>query len=154
MKIIVDRYLSNAEATLSRVSVYDGVTRIFRCYGLEDEFREEKVHSETRIPAGRYTVGVRTEGGFHGRYSKDRRFRDFHRGMLHVLDVPGFEFILIHVGNYEKDTAGCLLVGETRSEHLFEIYRSSPAYRKLYKAVIDAAERGDLTIEYQDNDRK
>ena len=31
--------------------------------------------------------------------------------MLHVQKVPGFEFILIYVGNADENTAGYLLVG-------------------------------------------
>jgi Family of unknown function (DUF5675) len=30
----------------------------------------------------------------------------------HVLDVPGRDYILIHPGNFPKDTEGCILVGE------------------------------------------
>ncbi len=32
----------------------------------------------------------------------------------HILDVPGFEDIEIHNGNYPRDTHGCTLVGQTR----------------------------------------
>ena len=106
MKITVNRIYSTEDATLSLV----GVDGQFFCFGLEDEYREEKVPKETRIPAGTYPVRLRTEGGLHGRYR--RRFSDIHQGMLHVQDVPGFEYILIHVGNTDEDTAGCLLVGE------------------------------------------
>lgn len=149
MIITVDRYLSTNEATLSRISV-DGN---FECYGLEDEYRAVKVPGETRIPAGSYRVTLRTEGGFHARYANDRRFRDIHIGMLWVRDVPGFEYILIHVGNFETDTAGCLLVGDTRDEVRMAIYRSAEAYRRLYVKVRTAAERGQLFINYQDNDQ-
>lgn len=149
MMITVDRFKSDADATISNVSV-DGR---FVCFGLEDEYRAEKIANETRIPAGRYKVGVRREGGFHGRYAQ--RFGDIHRGMLHVLDVPGFEFILIHVGNTDEDTAGCLLVGLNASvdDGELRVISSVAAYRKLYPMVIGAAENGELEIEYLDNDR-
>ncbi len=149
MEIRVDRYLSTNEATLSRIYI-DGV---FECYGLEDEFRETKVSGETRIPAGTYKVTLRTEGGFHARYSKDRRFRDIHIGMPWVRDVPGFEWILIHVGNFEDDTDGCLLLGVLRDELRMAVYRSAEAYRQFYIKIRSAAERGQLFITYEDNDR-
>ena len=38
----------------------------------------EKVYGETRIPAGTYKLKLRTEGGYHQKYSK--RFPDIHRG--------------------------------------------------------------------------
>ena len=149
MIITVDRFKSDSDATISKVSV-DGR---FVCFGLEDEYRDEKVASETRIPAGRYKVDVRREGGFHARYTA--RFPNFHRGMLHVTDVPGFTFILIHIGNTDEDTAGCLLVGLNAAidDGELRVTSSKLAYQKLYPMVIDAAERGELEIEYLDSDR-
>lgn len=145
MKVI--RYTSDTNTTLSLVFV-DG---IFFTYGLEDEFREEKIRGETRIPRGKYRITVRAEGGFHNRYTK--KFGKFHQGMLWVRDVPGFEWILIHVGNTEKDTAGCLLVGSgVSSAKRLMITRSVPAYKKLYAKVIEAAKADNLTIEYIDGD--
>lgn len=83
--------------------------RKFLAYTLEDEYREQKEFGETRIPDGTYQLGLRTIGGYNQKYSK--RFADIHIGMLHVLDVPNFEYILIHCGNTDEHTAGCLLVG-------------------------------------------
>ena len=104
MKIDVDRFISDEDTTISRVMV-DGQ---FICFGLEDEYREEKVVGETRIPAGTYKITLRTEGGFNQRYKK--RFPDIHKGMLHIRNVPNFEYILIHCGNTDEHTKGCLLV--------------------------------------------
>jgi hypothetical protein len=149
MIITVRRFLSNDDATLSEVKI-DGVRQ---CYGLEDEHREVKVYGETRIPAGAYKIGIRAEGGFHNRYSK--KFADIHQGMLQVLDVPGFEFILIHVGNTEANTAGCLLVGKTcvGAGDTLTVGSSVAAYKALYQKVIGAALAGDLVIHYIDEDR-
>lgn len=148
MKITVDRVLNDGDSTASEVCV-DGVKV---CYGLEDEPRAVKIAGETRIPAGTYKVGVRTVGGFHARYQE--RFPEFHQGMLHVLDVPGFEYILIHCGNTDEHTAGCLLVGRdiNTTYEAMRLIDSTGAYRKLYPMVIDAALAGDLEIEYIDND--
>ena len=105
MKLLVERFTSDNDTTISTIYL-DGV---FQCFGLEDEYRQDKVVSETRIPSGTYKVGIRKTGGFHAKYSQ--KYADIHQGMLHVQDVPGFEYILIHVGNTDEDTAGCLLVG-------------------------------------------
>ena len=91
MKITVERIHSNDDATLSVIFI-DGV---FECFGIEDEFREDKVAGETRIKADIYTLGIRDVGGFHNRYSK--KFPDFHQGMIQVLNVPEFEYILLHI---------------------------------------------------------
>lgn len=149
MDILVDRYLSTNEATLSHVYVNGE----FYCFGLEDEFRAVKIPGETRIPAGSYKITLKTWGGFHERYKVDRRFREYHQGMLWVREVPDFENILIHVGNTEKDTAGCLLVGMVRDETRMVIYRSAEAYEKLYRRVLPAAEQNRLYVTYKDSDR-
>ena len=149
MKILVDRFVSDDDATISKVSVDDQ----FVCFGLEDEFREEKVVGETRIPAGDYRITLRTEGRFHERYS--RRFREFHRGMLHIRNVPNFKFILIHCGNTDEDTKGCLLVGSQAitTPGDMRVNASTAAYSKFYPLVVDAADNDDLSITFIDSDR-
>ena len=149
MIIKVHRYMSSAEATLSRLFV-DGT---FVCYGLEDAFRPEKIDGETRIPAGVYKIVLRREGPNHLRYAADRRFRDIHDGMLWVQDVPGFAWILIHVGNTARDTRGCLLVGMERDETRLTLSRSGEGYRHIYQRVLPAARSGSLTIVFEDADR-
>jgi hypothetical protein len=149
MEIFVDRFVSDDDTTISRV-VVDGR---FVCFGLEDEYREEKVVGETRIPAGTYRVTLRTEGKFHQRY--DKRYPGFHKGMLHIRDVPNFKWILIHCGNTDEDTKGCLLVG---SQAITEpgdmmVTASRDAYKRFYPMVVDAAVRGELSITLVDNDR-
>ena len=76
--------------------------------------------------------------------------------MLHVQKVPGFEFILIHVGNADENTAGYLLVGTAAraGEGDMLIQSSRVAYKKLYSKVIEAAKQENLEIEYFDRDRK
>ena len=149
MTIVVNRFTSDVDTSISSILV-DGA---FQCFGLEDEFREVKVAGETRIPAGDYEVRLRREGGFHERYRT--RYGAMHRGMLHIQDVPGFTFILIHCGNTDEDTKGCLLVGTdaiTRSGEM-RVTSSRAAYEKLYPRVVDAAEQGRLRIRFEDNDR-
>lgn len=149
MQIRVDRYISDTETTLSRLWL--GSEHL--CYGLEDEYREEKTVGETRIPAGEYPVRLRTEGGFHQRYQQ--RFPEFHEGMLHIVDIPNFEHVLIHIGNDEGDTSGCLLVGVAPSigAEGMTLSQSEVAYRRLYPALVSAAKHGELSIVFEDNDK-
>lgn len=127
--------------------------RKFLCYTLEDEFRETKVMGETRIPAGTYRLSLREWGGFHERYAK--RFRNLHKGMLWVRDVPDFTNILIHCGNTDEHTAGCLLLGQTQTSNRASpdgfVGRSTEAYVDVYPVVADALETGEeVTITYVD----
>lgn len=145
MKIKVVREKSNSDTTIGRLFIDD----IFECFTLEDEYRTKKVWGETRIPAGTYQIKFRKEGGFHNKYSE--RFETFHVGMLHIQDVPGFKFVLIHIGNDDDDTAGCLLVGQ-RVEG-WRIVNSTDAYTQLYKQVAAALlVHEEVEIEYIDDD--
>ncbi|WP_075589858.1 DUF5675 family protein [Labilibacter marinus] len=148
MELNVVRYSSGKESTLGLLFI-DGK---FACYTLEDEHREVKVPGETRIPAGRYKVKLRTEGSHHWRYKK--KFPEIHKGILHVIDVPNFTHILIHIGNTDDDTAGCLLVGESSFSNVTQagrINNSTIAYKRVYPMIANAIANGeDVWITYQD----
>lgn len=144
MKIDVLRYNDTGNATLSIIRI-DGK---FECYGLEDQHQDVKVMHETRIPNGTYTIKLRTEGTTHLKYIK--RYPKFHEGMLHLQDVPNFTWILIHQGNTDEDTSGCLLVG-TLPASRSTIKDSTTAYKKFYKKVLEAIKKEPVTITYYEH---
>ena len=122
----------------------------FVAYTLEDEERATKVYAETAIPRGTYKIKFRKEGGFHTRYSK--KYSDIHLGMLELQDVPEFEFILIHPGNTDENTAGCILIGDSQENNYIKkdgfIGSSVQAYRRVYPVIAKALENGEkVTIE-------
>lgn len=145
MELRVIRYHTTDDYTLGMLLDEE---RGFLCYTLEDEYREEKVSGETRIPAGTYKITLRTTGGTHPRYK--RAYGDMHKGMLWVRDVPGFEYILIHTGNTDDDTSGCLLVGNTSQIDGF-VGASRLAYKRIYPPIAKALEDGEeVFITYED----
>lgn len=141
MKLRLLRYSDNGESTLGLLFIND----VFFCYTLEDEKRDEKVKGETRIPEGLYKIKYRKEGGFHNKYKK--RFPGLHKGMLHLQNIPGFEYILIHCGNTDDDTAGCILVGNVINNNKVDdgyLAKSSDAYKALYKVVSTELDKGKI----------
>jgi hypothetical protein len=147
MELRVIRYCSREDWTLGMLME----DRTFLCYTLEDEHREEKVMHETRIPAGRYRITLRTEGGHHARYIK--KYPDMHKGMLWVRDVPNFKWILIHTGNTDEHTSGCLLTGLTSDSSKGFVGRSGDAYKAIYPRIAQAIEDGeDVFITYENYD--
>lgn len=154
MQLEVVRFSSQKDSTLGLLFEVTDAKREFLCYTLEDEYRDDKVMHETRIPAGTYEITLRTVGGFNSRYSD--RFADIHKGMLWVRDIPGFEYILIHCGNDDDDTSGCLLLGNTQTENLISdgfVGSSSVAYKRVYTKVADVLEKGKkVEISYIDFD--
>lgn len=150
MEILVRRFLSNQNETIG-VMLIDGEPVCWTC---EDEYREKKVPGETRIPAGTYKIGLRKEGGHHAKYA--RLFPDIHKGMLELQDVPNFKFILIHIGNTDEDSEGCILVGIQLNPvgKDLAVTGSTVAYKKIYKIIIDAINKGEnVTITIEDRDR-
>lgn len=143
MKLKVLRFNSAADHTNGLFFIDDS----FVCFTLEDEARTKKVFGETCIPDGIYDVELRNEGTFSNRYG-NKFGRNYHKGMLHIKNVPGFEHILIHIGNTDEDTAGCLLLGLTASGNNF-IGDSTAAYKKVYPKVRDAIlNKEKVTIDY------
>ena len=145
MELEVLRFSSQEDSTNGLLFDVTEGKRRFLCYTLEDEYREEKVMAETRIPAGTYRITLRTTGGFHGRYLK--KYGEMHKGMLWVRDVPNFEYILIHTGNTDEHTAGCLLVGDSQQNNIIKadgfIGSSTAAYKRIYPPIAAALEAGE-----------
>ena len=127
------------------------INGVFECYTLEDQYQAVKVMHETCIPEGTYDIKFRKTGGFHARYSE--RYKNAHYGMLHIQDVPGFTYILIHTGNTDEHTSGCLIVGETQQDLDINfngmVGSSAVAYKKMYAKVANQLLQGKkVTIEY------
>lgn len=163
MKLQVLRFSSQEDCTNGLLfDVTDG--NKFLCYTLEDERRKDKVIHETRVPAGTYKVDLRDEGGFTKRYAA--KYGNMHHGMLCIYNEPNwilkannmqFQYILIHCGNTDEHTSGCLLVGDSQENNIINkdgfIGRSTNAYKRIYpyiaKALLDGEE---VIIEYKDLD--
>ncbi len=155
MKLEVLRFSSQTDSTNGLL--FDVTNeRNFLAYTLEDEAREEKIKGETRIPSGTYKITLRTVGGYHAKYAK--KYGSWHKGMLWVRNVPGFEYILIHTGNTDEHTMGCLLVGDTQQQNVSKskdgfIGASNDAYKRIYPPIAEALLRGDeVEISYIDYD--
>jgi hypothetical protein len=152
MKLDVIRTQFGKDATNGLLFI-DGV---FECFTLEDEIRDEKVYGETAIPLGTYEIKFRNIGGFDTKY-KARYGTTFHKGMLELQEVPNFQYILIHTGNTDSHTSGCLLLGETQQD-LDKgkdgfVGGSGDAYKKMYPKVRDALLNGEkVTIKYSNID--
>jgi len=92
-QLILQRAWSDNRATLGMLSILDhDHDPIFT---LENPLR--KTHVDSRIPCGEYECEP---------YS-GTKFKD-----VYILkNVPKRSYILIHWGNFEKDTEGCILLG-------------------------------------------
>jgi len=156
LELEVLRFSSEADSSSGLLFELTDRGRRFLCYTLEDERRAFKVKGETRVPAGTYCIELRKEGGFHEKYSK--KYPGLHRGMLHIVDVPNFEYILIHTGNTDEHTSGCLIVGDAQENNQVLpdgfVGKSVNAYKRIYPTIAKAIANGeDVTIKYTDYDQ-
>lgn len=95
--------------------------------------KRKKVKGETAIPTGRYqvTLGVQSE-----RFKYKQQYRFCNGYLPRLLNVPCFEGVLIHIGNYPKDTEGCILVGENTARGA--VMNSTATFLKLYEILKSA----------------
>lgn len=95
----------------------------------------------TAIPTGRYrvTLGVKSP-----KYSKRPQY-DFCEGYVpRLINVPAYDGILIHIGNYPQDTEGCILVG--RNTKVGAVLQSTETFKKLYATLKKSTENIYITI--------
>lgn len=147
MKLLLQRLQHTSEETVGKLSI-DGK---FACYILEDQPQKVKVKHETRIPAGTYKIKLRTFGGFHEKYKV--KFPKIHKGMLWLQDVPNFDSILMHLGNTDDNSSGCLLFGTNINTHngRITVTESTKAYTRVYPEIAREIEKGnEVTIEIKD----
>ena len=109
MKLKLQRIARKATYTIGKLYIDDK----YFCDTLEDTDRllkqsdslslikSKKIPGQTAIPTGTYKVIV-------------NKSPKFGRLLPRLLNVPGFEGILIHRGNTDKDTSGCIIVGENK----------------------------------------
>ena len=107
MDIISTRKIRQLRATISECTINSHTF----CHILEDKDRglksdmpldeilKLKVPKETAIPTGKYEVVM----AWSPHYQCD---------MPHLVNVPGYSGVMIHWGNSDVDTEGCLLMGE------------------------------------------
>jgi len=72
--------------------------------------------------------------------------------MLELQDVPGFQYILIHSGNTDEHTSGCILTGNTQQDLDLGkdgmIGQSRIAYQNMYAKVAKVLLQGKpVTLE-------
>ena len=137
MKLKLQRFHSTDDFTIGKLFIND----VFESYTIEDEKREQKVMHETRIPAGTYEIKLRTFGGHHEKYKV--RFKDIHVGMLWLQDVPKFKDILIHCGNSEQHTSGCILLVTSVNLVTGIGSQSGVAYTKVYPKIAGELLKGE-----------
>lgn len=141
MELLLERKYIKPEYCIGRLYINGE----FFCNTLEDTIRdinkngtfdcgEFKISGHTAIPYGTYEVQVT--------YSPK-----FKRELPLLLDVPSFTGIRIHRGNTNKDSSGCILVGEnTKKGMVLNSTKYEEELTKLLKNTQSKKEKIIITI--------
>lgn len=129
MEIRINRIARKERYTIGNMYVDD----TYFCDTLEDadrglvdtmgigEILAKKVKAQTAIPTGKYDVIL----------TFSQRFK---RVLPLLLSVKGYEGVRIHPGNTNKDTEGCLLVGENKAKG--QVLNSRATFEKLMSVLL------------------
>lgn len=111
-----------------------------------EEIKKKKIPSLTAIPSGTYKITLNVVSPKF--YQKDY-YKRFCQGKVpRLLGVKGFDGILIHKGTTEKDSAGCIIVGNNTIKG--KVTNSQQCFEQLYKLLDEANKKGEdisITIE-------
>lgn len=148
MKITVKRIAKKPTYTIGKLYI-DGV---YFCDTVEDTDRglfqgqsldlikKIKIPNKTAIPTGTYKLTLNVVSP---KYSKKAIYQEICKGRVpRLLDVPGYDGVLIHIGNSADDSSGCILVGQNKV--VGKVINSTETFRKLYNKIKG---QKDLTIQ-------
>lgn len=152
MKILLKRIYSNSRYSIGHIYA-DGV---YVCDCIEDQdrgfnssmsdawIRNNKVYAKSAIPVGTYEVTLNIVSP---KFSQKPYYKKFCDGKLpRLLNVPGFDGILMHRGATERDSAGCIILGYNKIKG--QVVNSQQAFEKLYRILEDANNNDErITIE-------
>jgi len=126
MRAVIIRLAEDNKQTLGEFILYDGIERVFSCKTLELPFVMNAPFISC-IPKGIYEVVPRNSLKYKNHY--------------HILGVPDRDFILIHVGNFNHQTEGCILIGKNyayiNDDDYFDITYSKATMSKLLSKAPD-----------------
>ena len=152
MKLVVQRKYRKDKYTIGKLYI-DGE---YFCDTLEDPDRgltdsmslpqilKAKIKGDAAIPYGKYVLSISIVSPKYSNLAKYPYAKIANGKMPRVLNVKGFDGILIHAGNSARDTMGCLLVGENKVKG--QVINSQATWTRLYKKLQSA--KGIITIEY------
>ena len=131
MKVVLHRLASSEAGTMGQIEV-DGE---FVCFTTELPWRHN-ARNVSCIPWGAYKLGWENSPKFGRR--------------LHVLDVPERSHILLHAGNWQRNTLGCIMpctmLDRSHVTKQIEGRASKIALDRLEELLPDDGTRYDLEI--------
>ena len=123
------------------------------CDVLEDKVRdlnkngvfdnvEVKIANHTAIPYGTYEITMDVKSTKFSDFEKYPWAKEYDGYLPRLTNVPLFVGVLLHVGNSDVDSSGCLLVGENKV--VGKVINSTITFRRLMNEhLVPAKNRGE-----------
>lgn len=143
MKLLLDRKYKKANYTIGHLYI-DGK---YFCDTIEDTVRDlhgtkgkAKIYAKTAIPEGTYKI---TMDVVSPKFKSKSWTKPYGGKLPRLLNVPYFEGILIHIGRNERNSAGCIVVGQNKAKG--QVINSLETFDMLMTELLK--DKNNITIE-------
>ncbi|EGB8911986.1 hypothetical protein WJ624_000438 [Campylobacter jejuni] len=132
MKITINRRYTGKTCVIGKFKVLDDDDKIlFECFSLEEDKEGLESGKDLRIPEGNYNLKRHSPSRFENTLRSITKKDDDTMINVYNDDVPSSRAILIHWGNTDKDTQGCILLGLTKDNNE-SVGQSRQACKEFY----------------------
>ncbi|EOH0123775.1 DUF5675 family protein [Campylobacter jejuni] len=133
MKITINRRYTGKTCVIGKFKVLDDEEKIlFECFALEEDKEGLESGKDLRIPTGVYNLRRHSPSRFENTLRSITKKDDDTMINVYNDDVPSSRAILIHWGNTDKDTQGCILLGLTKDNNNESVGQSRQACKEFY----------------------
>lgn len=128
-KLIIKRFKDDGKQTQGRATLFNGTDKLMSFVTLEPPWLQNAI-GKSCIPSGIYTVKPRWSPKYGNHFI--------------IEDTLPRKYILFHIGNFRKDTTGCILVGnafvDLNKDGEIDISASGLTMKKLLRLAPDGFE--------------
>ncbi|ELJ3974860.1 hypothetical protein QQW42_001991, partial [Campylobacter coli] len=133
MKVTINRRYTGKTCVIGKFKVLDDDDKIlFECFSLEEDKEGLESGKDLRIPEGNYNLKRHSPSRFENTLRSITKKDDDTMINVYNDDVPSSRAILIHWGNTDKDTQGCILLGLTKDNNNESVGQSRQACKEFY----------------------
>ncbi|HED4583027.1 TPA: DUF5675 family protein [Campylobacter jejuni] len=133
MKIAINRRYTGKTCVIGKFKVLDDEEKIlFECFSLEEDKEGLESGKDLRIPEGNYNLKRHSPSRFENTLRSITKKDDDTMINVYNDEVPSSRAILIHWGNTDKDTQGCILLGLTKDNNNESVGQSRQACKEFY----------------------
>ena len=155
MKLLLERIFTCKTYTIGHLYLIENGVKKYLMDTIEDcdrglknnmslnEINKLKVYCETAIPTGEYKITMNIKSPS---FSKKTYYKEYCNGYLpRLLNVKGFDGILMHRGSNAEHSCGCLIVGYNKIKG--GVVDSQKAFEMLMEDYLLPNKNDDIIIE-------